>query len=160
MIRLILITGLVLSVTVTGQESRPAVPVTDEATQILQQELEHEIMAPCCYGGPVADHDSPEARQVRAEIAQLLAEGKTKQEILDIYVAAYGEQILARPPARGFNLLAYIMPPALLLVGGFLLIVFIKRIKIPIPSQAPSASATDNDRLLERIEREMQELDI
>jgi cytochrome c-type biogenesis protein CcmH len=125
-----------------------------------QRELESEIMAPCCYGGPVADHDSEAARQVKTQIAGLLAEGKTKEEILDMYVAIYGEQILARPRARGFNLLAYIMPPVILLVGGLLFVYFISRIKSPAPDSVEVESSNYGDEFFKKVEKEMKELEI
>ena len=37
-------------------------------------------------------------------------------------VAQYGVAVLGKPPASGFNLLVYILPPALLLGGAVLLI--------------------------------------
>ena len=131
-----------------------------EAKQPLQRKLEYEIMAPCCYGGPVGDHDSQAAIQVKAQISQLLGEGKTREEILDMYVAIYGEQILARPRARGFNLLAYIMPPTFLLVGGLLLVLFINQVKSPAVQTAPATHKSYGDEFFQRIEKEMQDLDI
>lgn len=126
----------------------------------LQRELESEIMAPCCYGGPVADHDSDAAKQVKTQIAGLLAEGKSKEEILDMYVAIYGEQILARPRARGFNLLAYIMPPVILLVGGLLFVYFVSKIKSPAPDVAEVQSRSLSDEFFMKVEKEMKELEI
>ncbi|UCH09221.1 MAG: cytochrome c-type biogenesis protein CcmH [Fidelibacterota bacterium] len=126
----------------------------------LQRELEYEIMAPCCYGGPVADHDSDAAQKVKEQIARLLAEGKTKEEILDMYVAIYGEQILARPRAQGFNLLAYIMPPTILLVGGLLVVYFVSRIKAPASEPSSVESTSYSDEFFKKIEKEMQELNI
>jgi cytochrome c-type biogenesis protein CcmH len=126
----------------------------------LQKELESEIMAPCCYGGPVADHDSEAAKQVKTQIAGLLAEGKSKEESLDMYVAIYGEQILARPRARGFNLLAYIMPPVILLVGVLLFVYFVSRIKSPAPDVADTQNGSFSDEFFKKVEKELKELDI
>jgi len=161
MIRIILVLALILTSAAAGQEDQARLSTAREGQETLQRELGYEIMAPCCYGSPVGDHDSEAARQVKAQIARLLAEGKTKGEILDLFVAKYGERILARPPARGFNLLAYIMPPLILLAGGLLLIYFISRIKgQPAPQAAPAARKSYDDEFLEKINKEMQELDI
>lgn len=161
MIRVALALTLVISAAAAiGQEGQSGPAAAREGKEALQRELEHEIMAPCCYGSPVADHDSEAARRVKVQIARLLAEGRTKEEIIDLFVATYGERILARPRARGFNLLAYIMPPAILLVGGLLLVYFISRIKTPTTQQAPLSRNSYSDEFLETIEKEMQELDI
>ncbi len=161
MIRIALVLSLILPAATAFAQEDPAVPTTaGEGKDALQRELEYEIMAPCCYGSPVGDHDSEAARQVKARIAGLLAEGKTKEEIIDLFVAEYGERILARPRAQGFNLLAYIIPPLILLVGGLLFVYFISRIKGSTPQVATTPRKPYSDEFLEKINKEMQELDI
>ena len=161
MTRILLAVILALSVGVaqkpTGQSAEVVAGTGKDA---LQRELESEIMAPCCYGGPVGDHDSEAASQVKAQISRLLAEGKTKEEILDMYVAIYGEQILAQPRARGFNLLAYLMPPAILLIGGLLFVYFINRVKVPAAPIAANGGPSYGEEFFRKIEQEMKELDI
>ena len=153
MIRQLVILGLLmwgasLDAQVTGEKSA------------LQRELEQEIMAPCCYGGVVADHESQAAEQVKAQIAQLIAEGKTAEEIKDMFVAIYGEQILARPRARGFNLLAYIIPPVLLLLGGLVVVYIINHMKTQAPQKAPLVRKSYSEEFVRKVEREMRDLDI
>ena len=46
----------------------------------------------------------------RKRMATLLAEGKSVTEILEIYLKQYGDEILAAPQKKGFNLIGYIMP--------------------------------------------------
>ena len=131
-----------------------------EAKDALQRELEYEIMAPCCYGSPVGDHDSPAAKQVKAQIGQLITEGKTREEILDMYVAIYGERILASPRAQGFNIMAYVMPPLFLLIGGLLFVYAINQMKNSVPATAPTKRKSYSDEFFQKIEKEMQELNI
>ncbi len=51
------------------------------------------------------------AFRMRAELAQLVAGGKSEQEIVDYYLAKYGSQEpLAEPIDRGFNRLAWAVP--------------------------------------------------
>ena len=45
-------------------------------------------------------------------------QGWSEQRVKSYLVAQYGEEILAAPPAHGFGLLAWVIPPAVLLVGG------------------------------------------
>jgi cytochrome c-type biogenesis protein CcmH/NrfF len=55
---------------------------------------------------------------MRAELAQLVTDGKSEQEIVDYYLAKYGSQEpLAEPIDRGFNRLAWAVP-YLLGAGG------------------------------------------
>ena len=152
---LVIITGAAL-----GQPPPTGAQAEAVGKDALRRELEYGIMAPCCYGAPVGDHDSEAATQVKRQIAQLVGEGKSGEEIRDMYVAIYGEQILAQPRARGFNLLAYIMPPAFLLVGGLLLVYFINQIKSPALQQSKPVRKSPGDEFFDRIEKEMQDLNI
>ena len=139
----------------------PIAAWAQEGKSSLQRELEYEVMAPCCYGAPVAEHESEAALQVKGQITQLIGEGRTKEEILDMYVAIYGERILARPRAEGFNLMAYVMPPMFLLVGGIILVYVINHLKaVPAAVQAPSQSKRYNEEFYSRVEKEMRELGI
>ena len=131
-----------------------------EAKGPLQKELEYMIMAPCCYGAPVGDHDSDAAKQVKAQIAQLLTEGKTSDEVLDMYVAVYGERILAQPRAQGFNVLAYVMPILILVIGGLLVIYVINQMTAPRPQAAQPSRQSYSDEFFQKIEREMEELNV
>ncbi len=49
----------------------------------------------------------------------MLETGKTRQEIVDLYVAKYGERILAKPRAQWFKLTAYVLPWLFLILGGW-----------------------------------------
>ena len=131
-----------------------------EAKDPLQKELEYMIMAPCCYGAPVGDHDSDAAKQVKTQIAQLLTEGKTSDEVLDMYVAIYGERILAQPRAQGFNVLAYVMPILILVIGGLLVIYAINQMTAPRPQAAQPSRQSYSDEFFQKIEREMEELNV
>ena len=50
-----------------------------------------------------------------------LASGKSPEEVKAYFVAKYGEWILLEPKAAGFNLLAYLLPLGMVLVGGFVI---------------------------------------
>src|SRR5919108_713469 len=86
-------------------------------------ELEDELVCPTCKT-TLAMSNAPVAERMRAFIRQRIAAGDTKSEIKDKLVAEFGESVLAAPPARGFNLLAWLLPIAgalaALLAGGLL----------------------------------------
>lgn len=76
--------------------------------------VESEVMCVSC-GVPLAIAESPQADAERREITRLIAQGKTKQEILDSLVVTYGDRVLASPKDEGFGLAAYLVPIALVL---------------------------------------------
>ena len=88
--------------------------------------LADEFMCQCGCGLTVASctHASCAPRdQMLAEIARLQAAGKTDDEIRAVFVATYGEAVLAAPTRRGFNLVAWWGPYAALLAGAVALVV-------------------------------------
>ena len=72
-------------------------------------DVEDEVMCPIC-GTLLQLAQSPQANDERDFIRQQIAAGKTKQQIKDALVAQYGPQVLATPPASGFDLSAYLVP--------------------------------------------------
>jgi cytochrome c-type biogenesis protein CcmH len=136
-----------------------------EDTAALEQEarvLETMIVAPCCWNQQVAVHYSPAADKVRSEIRAMLASGKTRQQILDDYVARYGDRILAEPPARGFNRGLYVLPWVFLGFTSGLVVVVIRKLRSNAnPSEHATDSATDrrDDDYDERLEEELRNMD-
>lgn len=60
-------------------------------------------------------------------IKQKLEQGQTEAQIVQFFVAQYGEQVLASPPKKGFNLTAWILPFAAILAGGGVIYVAVRR---------------------------------
>jgi cytochrome c-type biogenesis protein CcmH len=123
----------------------------------LAREIEDNLIAPCCWSQPVSQHDSQIAEQIRNEVSSMVAAGKSRDEILDYYVARYGERILVTPRAKGFNALVYILPWAALPLGAWALILLLKKLRSPSPAPAPAP--LPDSHYTSVIEREMKELD-
>jgi cytochrome c-type biogenesis protein CcmH/NrfF len=85
-----------------------------------------DVMCVVCHE-PLGVAQSPEAFQERDYIRQLIAQGKTRTQIEADLVQQYGPAVLARPPAHGVNLLVYIVPPLVLILGIATIAVFIPR---------------------------------
>ena len=91
-----------------------AVPAAASESQPTLAELETEVVCPTCHT-TLDQSSSPVANRMRNFILARIAAGDTKSEIKDKLVADFGEQVLASPPKRGFNLLAWVLPPVLAL---------------------------------------------
>ena len=96
----VLVLALVVVGSAAASEQRPTLA-----------ELEDELVCPTCKT-TLAMSNAPVAERMRAFIRQRIAAGDTKSEIKDKLVAQFGESVLAAPPARGFNLLAWLVPIA------------------------------------------------
>ena len=76
-------------------------------------DIEDEVMCVTCKV-PLNIAEGAQPDSERARIRELIAQGKTKEQIKRVLVVEYGEQVLALPDEGGFGLTAYAVPLALL----------------------------------------------
>jgi cytochrome c-type biogenesis protein CcmH len=79
--------------------------------------LEGQIMCPTCHT-TLDQSDSAIAKRIEAYIVRRSAQGATDCQIKQELVDQFGESILAAPPRKGFDLLAWWLPIAGILVGA------------------------------------------
>ncbi|HEX9053394.1 MAG TPA: cytochrome c-type biogenesis protein CcmH [Gemmatimonadales bacterium] len=65
--------------------------------------------------------------ELHREVVALYQDGKTAQQILDAFVAKYGEKVLMAPEPVGFNLWGYLLPGVAITLGAAILAVVIGR---------------------------------
>ncbi len=111
--RLIALTAAIvgLSAALAGTATAATPSYTDALSQ---------FMCTSCHE-PLELVNSPQAISEKQWMRHLLAEGLDMSQLKKAMVAQYGQQVLARPPASGFNLTVYILPPAIFLAGLALL---------------------------------------
>ena len=121
-----LVLALALSAAAHGTTAQAAGTSSTTAPRASYLEVVNDVMCVVCHE-PLGVAQSPEAFQERDYIRQLVAQGKTRKQIEDDLVQQYGPAVLARPPAHGVNLLVYIIPPVVLILGIAIIAVFIPR---------------------------------
>lgn len=87
----------------------PAATAAAQDPQASLPDIEDEVMCPTC-GFSLELSQSPQADQIRDYIREAIADGRTKQQILDGLVVEYGPEVLAVPSAEGFDLVAWVLP--------------------------------------------------
>jgi cytochrome c-type biogenesis protein CcmH len=141
-----------------------------------RQEIAEGLTCQCGCGLTVANCNHPNCSfsvPMREHIDTMLAHGMGRAEIIAYFRKQYGEKILSAPTTQGFNLLAWTMPFAALLVGGGLVVLMMGRWRGGPPStpptpQSPADSSSGNSdnsgktnepnsALRERLERELRE---
>jgi cytochrome c-type biogenesis protein CcmH len=117
----------------------------------------NDVMCVSCHE-PLSVAQSPQAYAERNFIRTLVAQGYTKAQIERALVAQYGPSVLGKPPAHGFNLTVYVLPPAILLAGIAILLVTLPRWRrraranaARAPSTTKSLSPADERRLEEEL---------
>jgi cytochrome c-type biogenesis protein CcmH/NrfF len=111
-------------------------------------DVEDEVMCPTC-GTLLELAQSPQANDERDFIRRQIAAGKTKQQIKDALVAQYGQQVLATPPASGFDLSAYLVPAIALLAAAIAIALGLRRWRRSDPPDGSSKplDAAESERL-------------
>ena len=113
--------GVLLAVAVASAagiaSSLSGIPQAD-SIEARARALARELTCPVCEGQSVAESTSTVAAQMRAEILQMLREGRSESEIIDHYVQQYGTWILAKPPAAGAYVLLWGAPLLVLALGA------------------------------------------
>ncbi|HYZ80599.1 MAG TPA: cytochrome c-type biogenesis protein CcmH [Solirubrobacteraceae bacterium] len=120
------LTALAAAMLALGLGAANAVAALSPKDQTSYIQVVDDVMCVVCHE-PLAVAQSPEAFQERDYIRQLIAQGKTRKEIENDLVTQYGPAVLARPPASGVNVLVYIVPPLVLLLGLATLAVFVPK---------------------------------
>ena len=129
----------------------------------LEKDLQGEIICMCgtCGRKRIGECTCGLAAEMRAEVAKLVAEGKTREQIYQYYIEKYGSQEpLASPLDKGFNRLAWLLPYIVGASGagmvGFAAFRWSRRERVA--SDAPAPSTEDPD-LRARLDDELRDLD-
>ena len=146
-------------------------PVYAKTQSASFKEITSELSCNCGCGllvSACAPEECAASAEIRGKVTKLLNDGKTEPEILQAMVGAYGTQILAAPPKEGFNISAYVLPFAFLIVGGYVLMLIVTRWLPKVrgasaTGEPPNVSGNGNDvtiRHRKQIEQELKDLDL
>jgi cytochrome c-type biogenesis protein CcmH/NrfF len=111
--------------------------------------LEGQVMCPVCHT-TLDQSDSQAARQIERFIAKKIAACRTTQQIETALVRNYGPAILAEPSHSGFDLVAWWLPIAGVLVGAILLAFGVWRWSRGRDDEPPATAASGLDDETER----------
>jgi cytochrome c-type biogenesis protein CcmH len=111
--------------------------------------LEGQVMCPTCHT-TLDQSDSAAARQIEAYISKRIAQCATAQQIESELVANYGPAILAAPPHKGFDLLAWWLPIVGVLAGAVILAIGVWRWSRRREPEEPEPEGSGLDEETER----------
>jgi len=94
----------------------------------------------CAHPGGSFSGPCDTAKAELKQVDELLAQGKSEQQIIDAFVQQYGTIVYMEPPKKGFGLVAWLMPVVYSIVGLAILIFVVR--KWAVKSPAPPATAT------------------
>lgn len=136
---------------------------TDSTTRF--EKVGHQLMCTCSCGQILVECNHvgcPNSDGMRSELAAAVASGATDQQIYDLFIRKYGATVMAAPLFHGFNILAWILPVAALLLGTLgaaLLLNHWRRrnLRLAGASGALAAPPAPTAAMRDRIRRETQE---
>ena len=95
--------------------------------------LAHELRCLVCQNQTIADSNAPLAVDLRNQIREQMAAGKSDRDIIDFMVQRYGDFVLYRPPVKLTTIALWAGPFLFLVLGLFFLIRFLRRRQVPAP---------------------------
>lgn len=102
-------------------------PVGDPAVEARVRHITEELRCLTCMGQSIADSHSGFSEDMRREIRQLIAQGKSDGQIIEFMVQRYGDFVLYRPPLKATTWLLWGGPFVLLAAGLAALLVRLRR---------------------------------
>jgi cytochrome c-type biogenesis protein CcmH len=81
-----------------------------------EPDMETQLMCPTCHQ-VLAYSQSSIATNIRSHLREWCGQGWTSGQVKNRLIAQFGSEILASPPKQGFDLLAWLIPAAVL-AGG------------------------------------------
>ncbi len=131
-----------------------AVSVAAAAGRPVQADLEAEIVCPTCKT-TLDQSNAPIAIRMKQYIRARIAAGDSSSEIKAQLVDQFGPAVLAEPPKRGFDLLAWLLPLGAVVIGavavGALALTWTRR----HDERDESVSATLDPALEQRLDEEL-----
>ena len=122
---LLLLAMLLACALARAGEAQPT--ATDPALEARMLEITTELRCLVCQNQTVADSHSGLAEDLRQQVREQLAAGRSRDEVLRFMTDRYGDFVLYRPPLRATTLLLWAGPFALLALGLLALAITLMR---------------------------------
>jgi len=129
-----------------AQSSDALRTAADSTLEARTSAVASQLRCPVCQGLSLQDSPAELAQSMRSVVRDQLASGRTPDEVKAYFVSRYGEWILLAPTPHGFNLLAYAIPIIVVVAGGGVIVLAVRRWTATgtiTPPESCSAAADD-----------------
>jgi cytochrome c-type biogenesis protein CcmH len=148
---------------------RPRPPTEARENEAEVQAIEQRLACNCgctldVFTCRTTDFSCTYSPRLHRQVLALREKGLTAQQILDAFVAQYGEKALMAPKPQGFNLAGYFVPGAAIAVAGAALFAVISRRRATGAGGTPRPPVGDpghspSPEELERLQRALDEVE-
>ena len=98
------------------------------AAKSWSYDLADDLMSPYCPGRTLSSCPSPQAAELVQWMVVQESGGATKEQVVEMLIERFGEEILGAPPAKGITIWAYVLPILGFVVGGGFVGIALRRI--------------------------------
>jgi cytochrome c-type biogenesis protein CcmH/NrfF len=126
---------LLLALPAAAREAQPVAP--DAALEARVNTLAEELRCLVCQNQSLADSHAPLAIDLKNQVREMMAAGRTDAEVVQYLVARYGDFVLYRPPLRASTVLLWLGPALLVILSLFFFVRSMRRMGREAPTVAP-----------------------
>jgi cytochrome c-type biogenesis protein CcmH len=120
---------------------QPDEMLDDPVLEARARALSEGLRCVVCRNESIDESNAEIAADMRVLLRERIVAGDTDAQVMAFFVERYGEYVLLNPRATGANLLLWIAAPAMLLVGGGIAVVYLRRRRDgPASADAPLTS--------------------
>ena len=118
---------LILMLATPAMAVDPDEILADPVMEARAREISKGLRCLVCRNENIDDSNAELARDLRLLVRERLVAGDTDQEVEDFVVDRFGEYVLLKPVFSLSNAMLWFSGPILLIVGGWVSLVFIRR---------------------------------
>ena len=111
------VSALTLVLAIVSSSAAAQQSAADSVLEARTTAVASQLRCPVCQGLSIQDSPSELSQSMRAVVRDQLKAGKSPDEVKTYFISKYGEWILLEPKPRGFNILVYALPIALVTAG-------------------------------------------
>lgn len=118
---------LILMLAAPTMAVEPNEILADPVMEARARDISKGLRCLVCRNENIDDSSADLARDLRLLVRERLVVGDTDQEVEDFVVDRYGEYVLLKPVFRLGNALLWFAGPLLLIIGGWISLLFVRR---------------------------------
>jgi cytochrome c-type biogenesis protein CcmH/NrfF len=136
-----------------------ALTMGSASTAVRYNDLGHKMMCVCGCNQILIECNHlgcPDSDRMLGELRASIASGSGDDAILTAFQDKYGPTVLAAPMLTKFNIIAWIVPPAVLILGIAGTVILVRKWRQRAAAMPPAPLSTNFPAMRDRIRRETE----